>query len=155
MGPAIKTVLFTFIAPGTVAVYVPYFIVTRTEAWPIGVFRYAGLPVLCLGGSIYAWCAWRFAFKGRGTPAPIDPPKTLVAEGLYRYTRNPMYVGVLTVLLGEVLWFASPVLLVYTGCVACLFHAFIRFYEEPKLLDLFGGRYTAYRREVPRWFGRL
>ncbi len=155
MGPALKTLLFTFIAPGTVTVLLPYLIVSRTEAWPIGPFQYAGLPVLVAGVATYAWCAWSFAIKGLGTPAPIDPPKKLVVEGLYRYTRNPMYVGVLTILAGEVIWFVSPMLLVYAGVIACLFNAFVRLYEEPKLLDLFGGQYTAYRKEVPRWFVRL
>jgi len=155
MGTALKTLVFTFVAPGTVTVLLPYFILTRTEPWSLGSIRYVGLPILCLGVAIYAWCAWSFTFKGRGTPAPIDPPKILVVEGLYRFVRNPMYVGVLTILAGEVIWFASPILLVYAGCLAGLFHGFIRLYEEPKLLDLFGGQYTAYRNEIPRWWPRF
>ncbi len=155
MGPALKTLLFTIVAPGTVTALLPYFILTRTHASSIGPFRYIGIPVVCLGIAIYAWCAWSFAFKGRGTPAPIDPPKKLIIEGLYRCMRNPMYVGVLTILAGEVFWFASPMLLVYAGIVAGVFHAFVRLYEEPKLQNLFGGQYTAYCNTVPRWWPRL
>lgn len=155
MGPALRTLLFTIVAPGTVTVALPYFILTRTHASSIGPLRSVGIPVVCLGIAIYAWCAWSFTVKGRGTPAPIDPPKKLVIEGLYRYMRNPMYVGVLTILVGEVLWFASPMLLVYAGIVAGIFHAFIRFYEERKLQNLFGGQYTAYCNTVPRWWPRL
>jgi protein-S-isoprenylcysteine O-methyltransferase Ste14 len=154
MGPAFRTLVFTVIAPGTVTVLLPYLVLTQTETGVIGPTRYAGLPVLCIGIVIYAWCARDFAIKGRGTPAPIEPPKTLVIEGLYRYVRNPMYVGVLSVLFGEVIWFASPTLLIYTCVIGTAFHAFIRLYEEPTLLDLFGDQYTAYCEEVPRWWPR-
>ena len=155
MGPALKTLLFTFVVPGTVTVLIPYFIVTRTEAWSAGPIRYAGIPFMCIGIAIYARCARDFAVRGRGTPAPIDSPKVLIIHGLYRYVRNPMYVGVLTVLLGEIIWFRSPILLVYSGFFFALFNIFVRLYEEPKLLHLFGGRYTAYRMEVPRWWPHI
>jgi len=155
MGPAFKTLLFTIIAPGTVTALFPYLVLSQTGTTSIVPIRYAGLPLLGFGVAIYAWCARDFAFKGRGTPAPIDPPKTLVIEGLYRFVRNPMYVGVLSVLFGEIIWFSSPILLLYTSAVGIAFHAFIRFYEEPKLLQLFGGQYTAYCEEVPRWWPRL
>lgn len=152
MGPAFKTVIFTFIAPGTVTVLLPYLILTRTEPWAIGPARYAGLPVLVIGVATYVWCASSFAFRGRGTPAPIEPPKVLIVQGLYRYTRNPMYVGVLAIVIGEVIWFGSPMLFAYSVCVGMLFNAFIRLYEEPKLLELFGDQYAEYCQKVPRWW---
>jgi protein-S-isoprenylcysteine O-methyltransferase Ste14 len=148
-----KTSLFTVIVPGTVMIYLPRWLLA-TEIRPalnLGWAHYIGLVLTILGVAIYAWCAWDFTFTGKGTPAPIDPPKELVMRGLYRYTRNPMYVGVLTVLLGEALWFGSRRLLGYTAVVALLFHLFITLYEEPVLQRRFGDAYQRYRAAVPRW----
>ena len=92
MALLLKNLLFTVVVPGTVVIYVPLQIVEGRS--PAGGFGLAlAVPVLLLGAAIYAWCVWDFAMFGRGTPAPIDEPKKLVVRGLYRYTRNPMYVG--------------------------------------------------------------
>ena len=150
----LKTLIFTFIVPGTVTIYVPHWLLATeslSPAFDLGLTHYLGLVLMTLGAAIYGWCAWDFTFTGKGTPAPIDPPKELVVRGLYRYTRNPMYVGVLTVLLGETLWFGSRRLLVYTAAVALLFHLFITLYEEPVLQQSFGDAYRRYRGNVPRW----
>src|SRR5574341_1803782 len=144
---ALKTLLFTVIAPGTVTVYFPYLLLSSPTApppWQFGMFRYIGLPLVLLGASIYFWCAWDFTFAGSGTPAPIDPPKELVVKGLYRYVRNPMYVGVLLVLLGEAFFFASLQLLGYAGLVFLAFHLFVVLYEEPALRRQFGETYQRY-----------
>jgi protein-S-isoprenylcysteine O-methyltransferase Ste14 len=109
------------------------------------------LPVLLLGGAIYAWTSWDFARFGHGTPAPIDAPKRLVVRGLYRYTRNPMYLGVLSVIVGWALWFQLPILGVYAACVATCFQLFVRFYEEPHLREVFGDDFDAYCTRVGRW----
>jgi protein-S-isoprenylcysteine O-methyltransferase Ste14 len=95
-----------------------------------------------------------FATFGRGTPAPIDAPKKLVVHGLYRYVRNPMYVGVFMVILGWALLFHSTMLAVYAVVVAVFFNAFIALYEEPHLAKTFGGEYDEYRARVPRWLPR-
>jgi protein-S-isoprenylcysteine O-methyltransferase Ste14 len=100
MALLLKNLLFTFLVPGTVAGLLPWTIAgdatpTTGATLPLAILFFA------LGLAIYAWCVWDFASFGRGTPAPIDAPKRLVVRGLYRYTRNPMYVGVLTVLLGH------------------------------------------------------
>ncbi len=150
----LKTLLFTLIAPGTVTVLMPYLLlssrrVTEIPAW--GALRFLGLLPLLIGFGIYLWCAYDFAAKGRGTPAPIDPPKQLVRSGLYRFTRNPMYVGIMLILLGEAIFFASTTLLLYAGAVFLGFNAFILFYEEPALRRLFGESYSCYCAEVPRW----
>jgi protein-S-isoprenylcysteine O-methyltransferase Ste14 len=97
------------------------------------------------------WCAWDFTFAGRGTPAPIDPPKELVVQGLYRYVRNPMYVGILSILLGEALLFASWSLFGYAAVVFILFFLFVVLYEEPILMRKFGESYLQYCKNVPRW----
>jgi protein-S-isoprenylcysteine O-methyltransferase Ste14 len=106
------------------------------------------------GRSILLRCIWDFAVSGRGTLAPIDPPKQLVVHGLYRYVRNPMYVGVLLVLLGEAWLFDSRALLVYAGEFWVVASAFVFFYEEPTLRRKFGGSYARYYRSVNRWVPR-
>ncbi len=149
-----KTLLFTIIAPGTVTVLLPYMLLSSRESgaspeWTV--LRFFGLAPLLAGFGVYLRCAYDFAAKGRGTPAPIDPPKALVRSGLYRYTRNPMYVGITLILLGEAICFASATLLFYACVVFLGFNAFIFFYEEPALRRLFGESYSRYCAEVPRW----
>jgi len=156
--PIAKTLVFLMLVPGSVLFLVPYAIVWATQAGPavpFGPFRY-GAVVLWLGGmGVLAWCAGAFALKGRGTPAPIDPPKELVAVGLYRFVRNPMYVGALLVLCGQFLWFGSLWVLLYGACVALAFHLFTVLYEEPTLKRKFGDAYITYCETVPRWLPRL
>lgn len=146
----LKNLLFTVVVPGTAAVYVPLTI-AREYAPVEGLGLLAAIVVLGLGAGIYAWCVWDFATFGRGTPAPIDAPKRLVVRGLYRLTRNPMYVGVLTVILGWTLLFRASGLLLYAFVVWCTFQSFVVFYEEPHLRLVFGAEYDAYRARVGRW----
>lgn len=151
---AFKILLFTLLVPGAVLFYIPHWLLSgpngslqpANPAWalPAGV-------CLILGSAIYLRCAWDFAIEGLGTPAPIDPPKKLVVTGLYRRTRNPMFQGVLILLLAECLLFADPVLLVYAGSIALIFHAAVVFHEEPGLASRFGVSYSDYCRKVPRW----
>jgi protein-S-isoprenylcysteine O-methyltransferase Ste14 len=148
-----KNLLFTILVPGTVAVFVPVYVV-RHPTPDVSVRSVVGGVLLLLGASIYAWCLWDFAVTGRGTPAPIDAPKVLVVRGLYRYTRNPMYVGVLSVITGWPLLFGAPYLVMYGVCVAVLFHLFVLFYEEPQLKRVFGASYEHYCSEVSRWLPR-
>ena len=153
MGLLFKNLLFTVFVPGTVAAVVPLWIV-RGRGAASGPLLLAAAVVLVAGVSVYAWCVWDFAAFGRGTPLPADAPKKLVVRGLYRYTRNPMYVGVLTVLLGWSLLYRSPVVLVYAACVAVCFQLFIVLYEEPHLRGEFASEYDEYRARVPRWLAR-
>ncbi|MBI2089562.1 MAG: isoprenylcysteine carboxylmethyltransferase family protein, partial [Deltaproteobacteria bacterium] len=145
-----KNLLFTVVVPGTVAVYVPLLIV-RDRSVGSGVSLIVSIGLFSLGAAIYFWCVWDFAAFGRGTPAPIDAPKKLVVRGLYRFTRNPMYVGVLTILLGWTVLFNALGLLIYALCAGLGFHLFVVFYEEPHLQKLFGGSYEEYRTRVGRW----
>jgi len=117
----------------------------------IGILRYLGAIPILLGASIYLWCAWDFTFAGRGTPAPIDPPKELVVRGLYRYVRNPMYVGVVSILFGEALFFESRTLFEYAAIVFIFFYLFVVLYEEPILTRKFGESYRNYCKTIPRW----
>src|ERR1043166_364162 len=107
---ALRSIFFTILLPGTVTALGPYLIVTyghatKFEHWAL--WQFAGLLPIIVGAAILFKCIGDFAVTGRGTLAPVDPPKQLVARGLYQYVRNPMYVGVLLVLLGEALLFAS------------------------------------------------
>jgi protein-S-isoprenylcysteine O-methyltransferase Ste14 len=100
---------------------------------------------------VLLYCIWSFAWYGRGTLAPVDPPKHLVVHGIYRYTRNPMYLAVLTALLFESLIFSNLGVLVYAVLAFILLHLFVVGYEEPKLRDQFGSSYVEYQTAVPRW----
>lgn len=150
----LKNLVFTLIVPGTVAVYVPL-LLARGRPATEGPVLFIAVALLALGGAIYAWCVWDFAVQGRGTPAPIDAPKELVVRGLYRYTRNPIYLGVLTVLLGWAAMFQARVFLIYTFCVGVGFHLFVVFYEERTLARRFGAEYHEYCEKVGRWLPRL
>jgi len=155
---ALKTLLFTILVPGTVTVLVPYLLLSwgvQIFSFEVGPIRILGLPPILLGAVTYLWCAWDFTFTGRGTPAPIDPPKELVVKGLYRYVRNPMYVGITLILLGEALLFEAAVLFLYAGLLLVCAHLFIVYYEEPTLRRLFGASYESYCKSVSRWIPRL
>ena len=148
-----KNFVFTLLVPGTVAVYLPLQIAAGGPT-SNGAVLALGYAVLAAGAAIYAWCVWDFATFGRGTPAPIDAPKKLVVRGLYRYVRNPMYVGVLTTICGWALVFRSTALVVYAAIVWACFNLFVVTYEEPHLRAQFGVDYDAYRARVGRWLPR-
>lgn len=150
----LKNLLFTLVIPATAAVYVPLLIASSRSA-STGMPAVIGVSVLVLGAAIYAWCVWDFATFGRGTPAPIDAPKRLVVRGLYRHTRNPMYVGVLSVTLGWAVFFQSLAIVLYAVALWIGFHVFVVLYEEPHLLSVFGKEYQDYCSDVGRWVPRL
>ena len=150
MGLLLKNLLFTVLVPGTVAVYVPL-LIGCSRSVGSGLTLAIALVLLALGAGIYAWCVWDFATFGRGTPAPIDAPTELVVRGLYRYTRNPMYVGVLTVILGWAVLFRAANMVLYALVVGACFHLFIVLYEERHLAREFGSHYEVYCSQVARW----
>jgi protein-S-isoprenylcysteine O-methyltransferase Ste14 len=150
---ALRSLFFTIVVPGTVTLLIPCLIVSRggsgSGTW--GPAHFLGLVFMAVGAGILFWCIWDFATKGRGTLAPVDPPKHLVVQGLYRYLRNPMYLGVLLVLLGEVAFFRSTALLQYTLAWFIVVNFVVVLYEEPSLQRRFGDSYERYRRAVNRW----
>ena len=152
---ALKSLLFLIFVPGTVAVYIPLFLLQRGARVETGIFSYIAYPLWIGGTIILLWCFWDFLAKGRGTPAPTDPPKELVLTGLYRLIRNPMYDGVLLVILGHFLWFESWSLILYAMVVFAAFHTFVTMYEEPHLKKTFGQTYEDYCKRVPRWIPKL
>jgi protein-S-isoprenylcysteine O-methyltransferase Ste14 len=150
-----KTLLFTLVVPGSVAVLVPAWIRSATRIAPPGNgLRALALVPAAAGLAIYLWCALDFA-RAAGTPAPIDPPKELVARGLYRWSRNPMYVGVLAFVVAQALYFGSPWLWLYALLLFLAFHSFVVHYEEPTLARSFGAAYERYTASVPRWIPRI
>jgi protein-S-isoprenylcysteine O-methyltransferase Ste14 len=149
----LRALFFVLLLPGVIGYAVPISIGLDTGR-DIGALHLLGAPLQLAGTAILLWCVRDFAVRGRGTLAPVDPPKQLVAEGLYRWVRNPMYVGVVTVLLGHALWFGSRSLLVYAASVLTGFHLFVMLYEEPTLEESFGDSYRRYRAAVPRWIPR-
>jgi protein-S-isoprenylcysteine O-methyltransferase Ste14 len=153
-----KLFVFTVLVPGTVTVWLPHFFLFREIhhrpiAW--SGTAVAGLIAIAIGAAGYFWCAFDFAFVGKGTPAPIDMPKVLVMRGLYKFTRNPMYSSVLLVLAGESLLFWSARLVEYAALVAIGFHFFVLLQEEPTLRRKMGAAYERYSSDVPRWIPRM
>jgi len=152
------TFVFLFVAPGFVAGVVPRWL-THWKFQPallnIVLLRWLGVALLLIGAAIVLDSFARFALQGLGTPAPVLPTRHLVITGLYRYVRNPMYVGVAAAIFGQALLFESRDLLIYGLLVWLAFHLFVRFYEEPTLRKTFGEEYDAFCREVPRWIPRL
>ncbi|MBV8198474.1 MAG: isoprenylcysteine carboxylmethyltransferase family protein [Candidatus Eremiobacteraeota bacterium] len=150
--------LFFVVAPAMLAGVIPWWI-THWEFRPpflaAEATRLAGLAFIVTGVPGLLDSFARFALEGLGTPAPIAPPRNLVVSGLYRYVRNPIYVAVVSVILGQALLFADRDLLVYGASMWFFFHIVVVAIEEPTLRQDFGAEYEQYRANVPRWLPRL
>jgi len=118
----------------------------------VGLTQLGGLVIAAVGAALALWCILTFAFVGKGTPAPFDPPRRLVVRGPYRCVRNPMYIGAGLALAGAALFYGSWPLLAYTAAFLLITHLFVRLYEEPTLRRTFGGEYDAYCSRVKRWW---
>jgi len=154
----IGSAVFLVIAPGFVAGLVPWWISGwRLEAPFFGMllFRFVGGMMITLGVVGLLDSFFRFAVQGVGTPAPVFPTRHLVVTGLYRYVRNPIYVAVVSTILGQGLLLGNAALLEYGGLVWLLFHLFVLGYEEPTLRATFGSEYRVFCAGVPRWIPRL
>ena len=151
----LRNLVFTILQPGLVAGLFSYLLL-RFEGkdllpniWTI--WQFTGSIMMLLGFSILIICILRFAAEGKGTLSPLDPTKKLVLGGLYKYSRNPMYVGVILLLVGESLFWQSFTLLIYTAIVFIGFNLFIFLHEEPRLRRDFGKEYEEYCQKVRRW----
>lgn len=153
----LRSLLWTFLLPGMVAGYVPwrYFGVSRARVEWRDPLHVVAVAAIACGAALLAACIWEFARSGRGTLSPVDPPRELVARGLYRYVRNPMYLAVTTVLLGELLLQPSRALLWYVAGWLVAVNVFVLAYEEPMLRSQFGESYDRYRSAVRRWLPSL
>ncbi|WP_143684551.1 isoprenylcysteine carboxylmethyltransferase family protein [Variovorax sp. KK3] len=149
---------FFVVAPCTLAALVPWSI-TGWQIQPpfLGLEPIRGLGAMMIlagvPGLVDAFA--RFALQGLGTPAPIAPPLNLVVTGLYRYVRNPIYVAVIAIILGQALLLCDSRLIGYGALLWLLFHVFVLAYEEPMLEQTFGKEYEAFRAAVPRWIPRM
>ena len=152
---ALKSLLFLILAPGMVAGYIPLVLLQQGPRIQTGLLALLAAPLWLVGGIILLWSFWNFLNEGRGTPAPLDPPKELVVTGFYKYVRNPMYVGVLLILLGHFLWSGFWYIVVYAALAFVIVHLFVTLYEEPTLRMKFGPAYEEYLRRVPRWIPRI
>ena len=149
----LRALIAFLILPTTVGGVLPWIILPndqwRTRSVPLG------WPVLLLGLTVLLWCVRDFYVLGKGTLAPWDPPKNMVVVGLYRYVRNPMYIGVLGTVVGWSMIAGSPLMAAYAATVAIAFHLRVIFYEEPTLARMFGDEWTRYCNSVNRWWPRL
>ncbi len=149
-----KALFFTVLFPGTVTVLVPYLILNSSGESELPELTFLKVIVIILGLSgtvILLYCIFGFAFYGKGTLAAVDPPKVLVVRGLYKYTRNPMYIAVIGILIFEALFFSSTNIFIYAAGIFLMFHLFVILYEEPHLTKEFGERYKRYFSAIPRW----
>lgn len=152
------TAVFLVLAPGFFVVLVPYWI-SRWRIQPallgFTAFRIAGVLLIVAAVPVLLESFARFALQGLGTPAPVFPTQHLVVKGFYRYVRNPMYVAVVSMVLGEGLLFGNVHLLVYGLAAWLVTFSFVITYEEPTLRRTFGAEYDTYRANLPRWIPRL
>ena len=150
--------LFFVVAPLMLAGYVPWWI-TQWEIRPAffgaDLTRILGGLLIIVGVPGIVDSFARFALEGLGTPAPIAPPQNLVVTGPYRYVRNPIYVSVVAVIVGQALWFGDRGLLWYGALLWLFFHVWVVMIEEPTLKQTFGMEYESFRNNVPRWIPRL
>ena len=150
---ALRSLAWAVALPGFFAGYVPwrYFGLRDVSVAPPGPAQFAGFLLVGVGAVLLAACILEFARSGRGTLSPLDPPRTLVVRGLYRYVRNPMYLSVTTIVLGEAMLTRSSALLTYWVIWFVCVNLFVIGYEEPTLRQMFGASYDDYARRVGRW----
>jgi protein-S-isoprenylcysteine O-methyltransferase Ste14 len=149
---------FVAIVPGTVVGWVPYLLTGWAAEPPFGglvATRWLGGVLVVVGALVFVDFVSRFVWEGHGTPAPVAPTRHLVVNGPFRWCRNPGYVAVLAMLVGQGFLLGSAQLLLYAAAVAVAFHVFVLYYEEPTLRRTFGAEFEAYCRQVPRWVPRL
>jgi protein-S-isoprenylcysteine O-methyltransferase Ste14 len=148
---ALGSVVFLAVAPGVVAGLIPYWLTQWDSSDPPLPLVVIGAILVVAGTTVLLGAFARFAFEGIGTPAPVAPTERLVIGGAYRYVRNPMYLAVGTVILGQALLLGRAVVLAYLAVFGLAVEAFVRLYEEPTLAGRYGDDYQRYREDVPRW----
>lgn len=154
---ALRSVFWTIIFPGFIAGFVPwrFFGLQSVAINARNPLHWLGLLGIGVGVALLALCIFEFARTGRGTLAPVDPPRNLVVRGLYRYVRNPMYLSVTLILWGEILLTRSAALLAYWAIWFAAANLLVRGYEEPALRRQFGADYDRYAGTVGRWLPRF
>jgi protein-S-isoprenylcysteine O-methyltransferase Ste14 len=155
---AVGSAFFMVLAPGGTALLIPWWL----TGWEVqgggpgwAVLRMLGVLLCLAGGVVLVQSFVRFVVEGVGTPAPVAPTDRLVVGGAYRYVRNPMYLAVLALIVGQGLLLGQPVLLAYGGVFLAVTATFVHFYEEPTLRRQFPADYDRYREAVPGWLPRI
>jgi protein-S-isoprenylcysteine O-methyltransferase Ste14 len=151
---AVGTAVFLLLAPGVVAGVIPWSLTGWEANGPMPYwlpFWIAGLLLVAAGAVVLLEAFVRFVVEGVGTPAPVGPTERLVVGGLYRYVRNPMYLAVAAIIVGQALALAQPILVPYAAAFAAAVAAFVHWYEEPTLRRQFGEQYERYCSAVPAW----
>lgn len=151
---AISGTIAFLVTPVTVAGLVPQWLLDDRQSTRGLATTVIGTAGVIVGATAIVDSFVRFALDGRGTPAPVGPTESLVVTGLYRRVRNPMYVGVELVILGQAALFRQPSIVLYAAAVGLAVGSFVRWYEEPALRARFGARYDTYRAVVPAWLPR-
>ncbi|MDE2997487.1 MAG: isoprenylcysteine carboxylmethyltransferase family protein [Gemmatimonadota bacterium] len=150
--------VFFWLAPAVVFGVIPYALVGWTMQQPLLGLpgeRVVGAAAVVAGLACLLDCFARFALEGRGTPAPVAQTEVLIATGLYRFVRNPMYISMLTIISGQTLLFGQARLMAYAGVVFAAFHLNVLLHEEPQLRRRLGRSYETYCLHVGRWWPRL
>ena len=154
----VRAVTYASLFIGFLLVFVP----ARLLSWSgvtrpavSGAVQATGMLLTATGAALDLWCIFTFALRGKGTPAPFDPPRRLVVRGPYGFIRNPMYLGAAIALAGAALFYESAALAAYAGTFLLMTHAFVVWYEEPTLRATFGAEYDGYCSQVRRWWPRL
>jgi protein-S-isoprenylcysteine O-methyltransferase Ste14 len=163
----LRAAIFTILVPGFVGGWAPWMLLAsghEVRAFDAGPWRWVGLAPIAAGAAGYLLCAMDFLLKGGGTPAIFltrrlrfllgEEPRAIVRQGLYRYSRNPMYVSMAAAVFGEAWLLGSASLLLYAGAVLLFFHLIVVFLEEPHLRRKNGASYLEYCRKTPRWLGK-
>jgi protein-S-isoprenylcysteine O-methyltransferase Ste14 len=155
---ALRTLTYASLFIAFVLVYLP----ARVLAWAgiqspgaLGPAQWTAMVLGAAGAFVALWCVGAFAWIGKGTPAPFDPPRRLVIRGPYRFVRNPMYIGASLAVAAAALYFGSWALLLFVAGFLLVCHTFVVTYEEPHLRRVFGREYEAYCRDVKRWIPRF
>src|SRR4051794_31734162 len=153
-GAAVGTLVFLVGQPGVMGGLVPYWLTGGGGLGAPLALRVVGAALLAAGLGVLALTVIRFAVEGLGTPFPAAPTEHLVVGGLYRYVRNPMYLGVIAIVLGQAAILGSGGLLIYAAIVWITVASFVHLYEEPTLSSRYGEEYASYRRAVRAWLPR-
>lgn len=154
MPALVRAIVYATLFISVFLVFIPEQILIATgitRPLELGPLHWVGLGLVALGGALALWCIATFALVGKGTPAPFDPPRKLVAAGPYRFVRNPMYAGAGGALTGAALFYQSAALGAFAAAFLVAAHMFVVLFEEPMLERTFGARYADYRNAVPRW----
>lgn len=152
----IKTVILALLFGFLTWIFLPLFFITLNDYFHFLIIqniflKLIGIVLIIIGITAVIYLIFIFKILGNGTPVPIEPTKKLIVKGLYKYSRNPLYISHLTILLGIALFFGRITLFIYCLLVFLVFNAIIIYWEEPQLKKRFGKEYLNYMRKVPRW----